>query len=32
MPPPARRLHERHGFTVTGQDPVDVFTERRPAG
>ncbi|MFI9465240.1 GNAT family N-acetyltransferase [Streptomyces xiamenensis] len=27
----ARRLYERHGFTVTGQDSVDVFMLRRPA-
>ncbi|MFF2656528.1 GNAT family N-acetyltransferase [Kitasatospora sp. NPDC058032] len=32
----ARRLYERHGFTVEGQDPVDVFMVRpaadRPGG
>ncbi|MFJ8712143.1 GNAT family N-acetyltransferase [Streptomyces violaceus] len=28
---PARRLYERHGFTVETQDPVDVFMVRRPA-
>ncbi|WP_051717084.1 GNAT family N-acetyltransferase [Streptomyces megasporus] len=28
----ARRLHERHGFTVAGQDPVDVSMVRRPGG
>ncbi|MFB9593643.1 GNAT family N-acetyltransferase [Streptomyces racemochromogenes] len=26
----AQRLYERHGFTVEVQDPVDVFTVRRP--
>ncbi|MFE9403380.1 GNAT family N-acetyltransferase [Streptomyces sp. NPDC006530] len=26
----ARRLYERHGFTVQGQDPVDVFMLREP--
>jgi GNAT superfamily N-acetyltransferase len=26
----ARRLYERHGFTVEVQDPVDVFMVRRP--
>ncbi|WP_234347439.1 GNAT family N-acetyltransferase [Streptomyces specialis] len=26
----ARRLYERHGFTVEAQDPVDVFMVRRP--
>ncbi|MFG2874650.1 GNAT family N-acetyltransferase [Streptomyces sp. NPDC048337] len=25
----ARRLYERHGFTVESQDPVDVFMVRR---
>lgn len=29
---PARRLYERHGFTVESQDPVDVFMVRRPGG
>jgi GNAT superfamily N-acetyltransferase len=28
----ARRLYERHGFTVEDQDPVDVFMVRRPGG
>jgi GNAT superfamily N-acetyltransferase len=28
----ARRLYERHGFTVERQDPVDVFLVRRPGG
>ncbi|WP_167161685.1 GNAT family N-acetyltransferase [Streptomyces sp. MBT27] len=28
----ARRLYERHGFTVEAQDPVDVFMVRRPPG
>ncbi|MEU6672258.1 GNAT family N-acetyltransferase [Streptomyces sp. NPDC046727] len=27
---PARRLYERHGFTVETEDPVDVFMVRRP--
>lgn len=27
---PARRLYERHGFTVETQDAVDVFMLRRP--
>jgi GNAT superfamily N-acetyltransferase len=27
---PARRLYERHGFTVETEDPVDVFMMRRP--
>ena len=27
----ARRLYERHGFTVEVQDPVDVFMVRAPA-
>ncbi|MEU4091763.1 GNAT family N-acetyltransferase [Streptomyces sp. NPDC026673] len=27
----ARRLYERHGFTVEAQDPVDVSMVRRPA-
>ncbi|WP_416371000.1 GNAT family N-acetyltransferase [Streptomyces sp. MB09-01] len=26
----ARRLYERHGFTVEVQDPVDVYMMRRP--
>ncbi|GAA2401603.1 GNAT family N-acetyltransferase [Streptomyces glaucosporus] len=26
----ARRLYERHGFTVEDQDPVDVFMVRQP--
>ncbi|MGI5401238.1 N-acetyltransferase family protein [Streptomyces sp. CA-135486] len=26
----ARRLYERHGFTVEAQDPVDVYMVRRP--
>ncbi|MFD7167288.1 GNAT family N-acetyltransferase [Streptomyces violascens] len=26
----ARRLYERHGFTVETEDPVDVFMARRP--
>ena len=26
----ARRLYERHGFTVESQDPVDVFMVRAP--
>ncbi|RKN27122.1 GNAT family N-acetyltransferase [Micromonospora musae] len=28
---PARRLYERHGFTIEAEDPVDVFMVRRPA-
>ncbi|MFG3298161.1 GNAT family N-acetyltransferase [Micromonospora chersina] len=28
---PARRLYERHGFTVENEDPVDVFMVREPA-
>lgn len=28
---PARRLYERHGFTVESEDPVDVFMVREPA-
>ncbi|MEU6343977.1 GNAT family N-acetyltransferase [Streptomyces sp. NPDC046977] len=28
---PARRLYERHGFTLDTEDPVDVFLVRRPA-
>ena len=27
---PARRLYERHGFTLEAEDPVDVFMVRRP--
>jgi GNAT superfamily N-acetyltransferase len=27
---PARRLYERHGFTLETEDPVDVFLVRRP--
>ncbi|WP_407555014.1 GNAT family N-acetyltransferase [Streptomyces sp. Pv4-95] len=27
---PARRLYERHGFTVEAEDPVDVFMVRKP--
>ncbi|MFJ2930338.1 GNAT family N-acetyltransferase [Streptomyces massasporeus] len=27
---PARRLYERHGFTVETQDAIDVFMVRRP--
>ncbi|MEU7609725.1 GNAT family N-acetyltransferase [Micromonospora sp. NPDC049204] len=27
---PARRLYERHGFTLTAEDPVDVFMVRAP--
>ncbi|MEU0387917.1 GNAT family N-acetyltransferase [Streptomyces chartreusis] len=27
---PARRLYERHGFTIESQDPVDIFMVRRP--
>jgi GNAT superfamily N-acetyltransferase len=26
---PARRLYERHGFTVEAEDPVDVFMVRK---
>jgi GNAT superfamily N-acetyltransferase len=26
----ARRLYERHGFTVEEQDPIDVFMVRKP--
>jgi GNAT superfamily N-acetyltransferase len=29
---PARRLYERHGFTLESQDPVDVFMVRKAAG
>lgn len=28
---PARRLYERHGFTLETEDPVDVFMLRKPA-
>ncbi|WP_345630031.1 GNAT family N-acetyltransferase [Rugosimonospora acidiphila] len=28
---PARRLYERHGFTLETEDPVDVFMVRAPA-
>ncbi|RKR86129.1 L-amino acid N-acyltransferase YncA [Micromonospora pisi] len=28
----ARRLYERHGFTLEAEDPVDVFMVREPAG
>ncbi|NWF30579.1 GNAT family N-acetyltransferase [Streptomyces sp. PKU-EA00015] len=27
---PARRLYERHGFTLETEDPVDVFMVRKP--
>ncbi|MCI3275270.1 GNAT family N-acetyltransferase [Streptomyces cylindrosporus] len=27
----ARRLYERHGFTLEREDPVDVFMVRRPS-
>jgi hypothetical protein len=27
---PARRLYERHGFTVDSEDAVDVFMVRAP--
>ncbi|MFP3986323.1 GNAT family N-acetyltransferase [Streptomyces sp. E11-3] len=27
----ARRLYERHGFTVEAQDPIDIYMLRRPA-
>jgi GNAT superfamily N-acetyltransferase len=27
----ARRLYERHGFTLETEDPVDVFMVRKPA-
>ncbi|MEV7526778.1 GNAT family N-acetyltransferase [Streptomyces sp. NPDC091371] len=27
---PARRLYERHGFTVEAEDPIDVFMVRLP--
>jgi len=26
----ARRLYERHGFTLESEDPVDVFMLREP--
>ncbi|MGI5425680.1 GNAT family N-acetyltransferase [Streptomyces sp. CA-179760] len=29
---PARRLYERHGFTVETQDPIDVFMVRQHRG
>lgn len=29
---PARRLYERHGFTVEDEDPIDVHMLRLPAG
>ncbi|WP_151476941.1 GNAT family N-acetyltransferase [Streptomyces albicerus] len=29
---PARRLYERHGFTLETEDPVDVFMVREPVG
>ncbi|MGF0171270.1 GNAT family N-acetyltransferase [Streptomyces sp. Marseille-Q5077] len=29
---PARRLYERHGFTVRTEDAVDVFMVREPSG
>lgn len=28
---PARRLYERHGFTLEAEDPVDVVMARMPA-
>jgi GNAT superfamily N-acetyltransferase len=28
---PARRLYERHRFSVETEDPVDVFMVRKPA-
>jgi GNAT superfamily N-acetyltransferase len=28
---PARRLYERHGFTLETEDPVDVFMLRKPS-
>jgi GNAT superfamily N-acetyltransferase len=28
---PARRLYERHGFTLESEDPVDLFLVRAPA-
>lgn len=28
---PARRLYERHGFTLETEDPVDVFMLREPS-
>ncbi|MGC4815144.1 GNAT family N-acetyltransferase [Micromonospora sp. DT228] len=27
---PARRLYERHGFTLVAEEPVDVFMVRAP--
>ncbi|MGC4769064.1 hypothetical protein ACLQ25_08770 [Micromonospora sp. DT44] len=27
---PARRLYERHGFTLETEDPIDVFMVREP--
>ncbi|MYV63244.1 GNAT family N-acetyltransferase, partial [Streptomyces sp. SID4931] len=27
---PARRLYERHGFTLEREDAVDVFLVRKP--
>ncbi len=27
---PARRLYERHGFSVETEDPVDIFMRRNP--
>ena len=27
---PARRIYERHGFTLESEDPVDVFMGRKP--
>ncbi|WP_424217173.1 GNAT family N-acetyltransferase (plasmid) [Streptomyces sp. BI20] len=29
---PARRLYDRHGFTVESEDPVDTWMRRLPAG
>lgn len=26
----ARRLYERHGFTLESEDPIDVFVVRAP--
>jgi hypothetical protein len=28
---PARRLYERHGFSLESEDPVDEFMVREPA-
>lgn len=28
----ARRLYERHGFTVEAQDPIDLYLVRQPGG